>query len=92
MDRGLAVNPNLAQAWLLSSWLKIWRGELDLALDHVAQAMRLSPVDPSLHAMLAATAYAHRDAQVLVTVSIFPPYTGNDLDDAARPLRPHAVG
>jgi len=40
----------------------------------------------------AATAYAHRDAQVLVTVSIFPPYTGNDLDDEARPLWPHAVG
>jgi TolB-like protein len=59
MDRGLAVNPNLAQAWLLSSWLRIWRGEADLALDHVARAMRLSPVDPSLHSMLAATAYAH---------------------------------
>jgi TolB-like protein len=59
MDRGLAVNPNLAQAWLLSSWLRIWRGEPDLALDHVAQAMRLSPVDPSLDRMRAAAAYAH---------------------------------
>jgi tetratricopeptide (TPR) repeat protein len=59
MDRGLAVNPNLAQAWLLSSWLRIWRGEPDIALDHVAHAIRLSPVDPSLHGMLAATAYAH---------------------------------
>jgi TolB-like protein len=59
MDRGLAVNPNLAQAWLLSSWLRIWRGEPDLALDHVAQAMRLSPIDPSLDRMLAAAAYAH---------------------------------
>jgi TolB-like protein len=59
MDRGLAVNPNLAQAWVLSSWLRIWRGEPDLALDHVAQAMRLSPVDTSLHSMLAAAAFAH---------------------------------
>jgi tetratricopeptide (TPR) repeat protein len=59
MDRGLAVNPNSAQAWVLSSWLRIWRGEPDLALDHVAQAMRLSPVDPSLYAMLAAAAFAH---------------------------------
>jgi tetratricopeptide (TPR) repeat protein len=59
MDRGLAVNPNLAQAWMLSSWLRIWRGEPDLALDHVAQAMRLSPVDPSLYGALAAAAYAH---------------------------------
>jgi tetratricopeptide (TPR) repeat protein len=59
MDRGLAVNPNLAQAWLLSSWLRIWRGEPNLALDHVARAMRLSPVDPSLDRMMAAAAYAH---------------------------------
>jgi TolB-like protein len=59
MDRGLAVNPNLAQAWILSSWLRVWRGEPDLALDHVAQAMRLSPVDPSLYGMLGAAAYAH---------------------------------
>ncbi|NOJ43368.1 adenylate/guanylate cyclase domain-containing protein [Bradyrhizobium australiense] len=59
MDRGLAVNPNLAQAWMLSSWLRIWRGEPDLALDHVAQAMRLSPVDPSQYGMLGAAAYAH---------------------------------
>jgi TolB-like protein len=59
MDRGLAVNPNLAQAWTLSSWLRVWRGEPDLALDHIAQAMRLSPVDPSPYTMLGATAYAH---------------------------------
>jgi TolB-like protein len=59
MDRALAVNPNLAQAWMLGSWLRVWRGEPDLALDHVAQAMRLSPVDPSLYGMLGAAAYAH---------------------------------
>jgi TolB-like protein len=59
MDRGLAVNPNSAQAWTLSSWLRVWTGEFDLALDHAARAMRLSPVDPSLYAMLGAAAYAH---------------------------------
>jgi tetratricopeptide (TPR) repeat protein len=59
VDRGLTINPNLAQAWTLSSWLRVWRGEPDLALDHIAQAMRLSPVDPSMYAMLGATAYAH---------------------------------
>ena len=59
MDRGLAVNPNLAQAWTLSAWLRVWRGEPDLALDHVARAMRLSPLDPSMYAMHGAMAYAH---------------------------------
>jgi TolB-like protein len=59
MDRGLAINPNLAQAWNLSAWLRVWRGEPDLALDHVAHAMRLSPLDPSMYGMQGAMAYAH---------------------------------
>ena len=59
MDRGLAVNPNLAQAWTLSGWLRVWRGEPDLALEHVAHAMRLSPLDPSMYGMHGAMAYAH---------------------------------
>src|SRR6266436_1820262 len=59
MDRGLTVNPNLAQAWNLSAWLRVWRGEPDLALEHVAHAMRLSPLDPSMYGMRGAMAYAH---------------------------------
>ena len=59
MDRGLAVNPNLAQAWMLSAWLRVWRGEPDLALEHVARAVRLSPLDPSMYLMHGAMAYAH---------------------------------
>jgi hypothetical protein len=39
-----------------------------------------------------ATAYAHRDAQILVTVATFPPHGETELDDATRPLWPHAVG
>jgi hypothetical protein len=46
----------------------------------------VNDVDP------AATAYAHRDAQLLVTAATFPPYGGKQLDEATRPLWPHAVG
>jgi TolB-like protein len=59
MDRGLTVNPNLASAWSISAWLRVWRGEPDLALDHAAHAMRLSPLDPSMYGMHGAMAYAH---------------------------------
>ena len=59
VDRGLAVNPNLAQAWYLSAWVRVWRGEPDLALDHAARAMRLSPLDPSTFSIQGAMAYAH---------------------------------
>ena len=59
VDRGLAVNPNLAQAWNLSAWLRIWRGEPDLALDHAAHAVRLNPLDQSTYGGQGAMAFAH---------------------------------
>ncbi len=59
MDRGLALNPNAAQIWTLSGWLRVWRGEPDLALDHPAHAMRLSPFDPLMYGIHGAMAYAH---------------------------------
>jgi TolB-like protein len=59
VDRGLAVNPNSAQAWNLSAWVRVWRGEPDLALDHAARATRLSPLDPSMYGIHGAVAYAH---------------------------------
>jgi TolB-like protein len=57
MDRGLLVNPNLAAGWTLSGWLRIWRGEPELALEHGAgrpeQAQRdlarLLECRPDLH-------------------------------------------
>ena len=59
MDRGLTLNPNLGRSWILSAWLRVWRGEPDLALEHAAHAMRLSPLDPSMFGMHGAVAYAH---------------------------------
>ena len=44
---------------MLSAWLRVWRGEPDLALEHVARAVRLSPLDPSMYLMHGAMAYAH---------------------------------
>lgn len=57
IDRALTVNPNYATAWTLSAWLRVWRGEPHLALEHVAHAMRLSPLAPA--GMHGAAAYAH---------------------------------
>ena len=59
IDRALALNPNLAMAWFASGWVRVWVGELDLAIQHMARAMRLSPFDPRLHSMQAAIAFAH---------------------------------
>src|SRR5260370_31666985 len=43
MDRGLAVNPNLARAWMFRAWVRGLRGEPELPLEHVAPAMRPTP-------------------------------------------------
>ena len=59
VDRALVLNPNLAGAWYGSGWVKIWLGEPDDAIRHLAQAMRLSPLDPQIITMQAGTAFAH---------------------------------
>jgi adenylate cyclase len=59
IDRALALNPNLAAAWNYSGWARLWLGEPDLAIEHLARAMRLSPLDPLIDWMQAATAHAH---------------------------------
>jgi tetratricopeptide (TPR) repeat protein len=59
IDRAVALNPNLAWAWLFSGWVRVWLGEPEIAIEHEARAMRLSPHDPQIFNMQAATALAH---------------------------------
>jgi len=59
IDRALVLNPNLAAAWNLSGWVRAYRGELDLAIEHHLRDMRLSPLDPALYNMHVGMAFAH---------------------------------
>ena len=59
INRALALNPNLAIAWQFSGWTNVWLGEPETAIEHVARAMRLSPHDPHVFNMQAATACGH---------------------------------
>jgi len=59
IDKALALNPNLAVAWYCSGWVRVYRGEPELAIQHCARAMRLSPFDPLSCRLQAATATAH---------------------------------
>jgi tetratricopeptide (TPR) repeat protein len=59
IDLALVLNPNLAGAWMASGWTRIWLGEPETAIEHLAQAMRLSPLDPQMFSMQSGTAYAH---------------------------------
>ena len=59
IDRALLLNPNLAAAWIASGWVRNWLGEPDLAIEHLARATRLSPLDPLINRTRTATAHAH---------------------------------
>jgi TolB-like protein len=59
IDRALTLNPNLALAWRHSGWVRVFLGEPDTAIEHVARSMCLSPLDPQIALMQAATAHAH---------------------------------
>jgi TolB-like protein len=59
VERALVLEPNLARAWYASGWVRAYRGEVDVAIEHQARAMRLSPLDPNLFLMQVGTAFAH---------------------------------
>jgi TolB-like protein/Flp pilus assembly protein TadD len=59
IDQALQLNPNLAAAWYVSGWLRVFRGEPEVALEHLAHALRLSPFDPPIFRVHAGIAYAH---------------------------------
>jgi TolB-like protein len=59
VDRALLLNPNLAAAWVFSGLLRFYRGEPEVAIEHLARAMRLSPLDPTLYQMQVGTGFSH---------------------------------
>ena len=59
IDSALALDPNLAAAWHLSGWVNIYLGKAEIAIDHMARAMRLNPLDPLMFGMQNGTAAAY---------------------------------
>jgi tetratricopeptide (TPR) repeat protein len=52
------LNSNLAEAWFQGGWVKSWLGEPDPAIERLARAMRVSPLDPWAIGMRGGTAHA----------------------------------
>jgi TolB-like protein/DNA-binding SARP family transcriptional activator/Tfp pilus assembly protein PilF len=59
IDRALLLNPNLATAWIVSGWVRVWLGKPEAAIDHLERATRLSPLDPLTNRTRTTTAHAH---------------------------------
>ena len=59
VDQAVTLNPNLAWGWSYSGWIRVHLGQWEVALEHLARAMRLSPLDPLKYNMQAGVAFAH---------------------------------
>ena len=59
IDRALALNPNLAEGWGMSSSVRAFLGNFEPAIKHAALAMQLSPLDPRLFVWQFNTGLAH---------------------------------
>lgn len=59
LDRALMLDPNLAVAWYLGGFVRIWRGHPNEAVERLARAMRLNPLSLDMHRMEVGTAMAH---------------------------------
>ena len=59
IDQALALNPNLASAWYTSGRVRVFVGEPELAIEHIAHSMRLSPLDPLMFGAQYGIALAH---------------------------------
>jgi TolB-like protein/tetratricopeptide (TPR) repeat protein len=57
--RAVQLSPNLAAAWYFSSRVRVLLDEPEVAIEHAARAMRLSPLDPLTFLMQYSTALAH---------------------------------
>jgi tetratricopeptide (TPR) repeat protein len=79
LDRALILDPNLAAAWFLGGFLRVWHGEPDGAVEHFTHAMRLSPLDPELYRMQAGLAVAHLFAGRFDTASFWAEKAFRDL-------------
>lgn len=59
LEKGLALSPNLAMAWMFGGWVKAWLGEADAAISRLTRAIHLSPHDPALSNMRRGIAFAY---------------------------------
>lgn len=59
VERALGLNPNFAWGWGFSGWIHVWLGKPEVASEHLARALRLSPHDPLSLTYQTAAACAH---------------------------------
>src|SRR5262249_23944927 len=59
IERALALNPNLAWAWVTGGWMYVWLGRPEEAIQWLNRALRLSPNDSQIFNIHTGIANAH---------------------------------
>jgi TolB-like protein len=59
IGNSLAINPNSARAWWASGVVRAYCGDARVALEHLARARELNPLDAAVYAYWTAVATAH---------------------------------
>jgi tetratricopeptide (TPR) repeat protein len=59
IDQAVGLNPNLALAWSVSGYIRVWLGHYELAIEHLMRSLRLSPLDPDVFNAHSALAQAY---------------------------------
>src|SRR6202011_1352837 len=59
IDRAVALNGNLANAWFASGCLRYWLGDSEGAIDHISHFKGMSPLNPLIPVARSAAAFAH---------------------------------
>jgi TolB-like protein len=59
IDQALTINPNAYWAWIRGGYCHVYRGNIELALQHFARAEKLSPFDPLSFVRYVGVALAH---------------------------------
>lgn len=59
IERSTILNPNSAGAWMASGMAHAYRGESNVAIEHLEHAAQLSPLDPLAYLFWYGTSFAH---------------------------------
>jgi tetratricopeptide (TPR) repeat protein len=59
IEKSVSLNPNSANGWIASSYVRSYLGDSDGALEHFSRAQRLNPLDSMHHSHWNAAAWAH---------------------------------
>jgi TolB-like protein len=90
IERSLTLNPNSANAWMASGFVRAYSGESETAIAHSEQSARRSPLDPLAFLVWHAISFAHFAAGRYEEASVWADRTVREAPEFPGGLRHRA--